>query len=184
MPHKLAVLVSDAEPSKSVQDLLSEISVQQQEQSKRKFRNFGIGGKSRKFQCYETDRPAPDWFKEKWIRRTQEILDSDKCPRKYSGEADWSVVEYKVASQTLYGYKNRDRDKQADVAGWISEILSEQAENSGKPKPEDYANRTIHKIAQDLELEITQTQQETTPKLPDLEPEEEEIADEELAFIR
>lgn len=96
----------------------------------------------------------PSWFSEKWERRRAELAASKNCPKKQDGTPDWSSVDFRIASQSLWGYKDRDENQQALVALWLTRIIADEAARRGKPKPIKYAQRTVFSVANQLWLDI------------------------------
>lgn len=147
----MRVIVNDTEPVMSVLDILSLIPQTEKERnivhtarSLVVLGNWEIG-----------DVEVPGWFREKWERRRSALLASSACPLKTDGTTpDWSSIDYRVASESLYGYKNRSEEQQELVASWIVNIVSDEAAKRGKPKHAQYARRTVYKAANQLGLAV------------------------------
>ena len=151
VPFMTRVIVNDTEPIMSVSDILSLIPQTEKERnivhaarSLAALGNWEIG-----------DVEVPGWFREKWERRRSALLASPACPLKTDGTTpDWSSIEYRVALESLYGYKNRSEEQHERVASWLVNIVSGEAAKRCKPKPDLYAQRTVYKAANQLGLAV------------------------------
>lgn len=149
VPFRMSVTVKDTEPVMSVSEVLSQIPRAEKERN--------IVYADRNFAFLENwgveEAEVPGWFREKWERRRSALLASSACPLKTDGTTpDWSSVDYRAASALLYGYKNRSKEQQEHVVSWLANIVSDEAAKRGKPRPAQYALRTVNKVANQLGL--------------------------------
>lgn len=152
-PFKMRVSVEEnATSTKSVADILATIPAWEKEPQRVPIATF-----SALPELWEGDDEVeiPAWFREKWERRRAELVASKNCPKKQDGSTpDWSSVDFRIASQSLWGYKDRDENQQALVALWLTRIIADEAARRGKPKPIKYAQRTVFSVANQLGLDI------------------------------
>ena len=149
VPFRMSVTVKDTEPIMSVSEILSRISQTDKERN--------IVHAAHRFAVPENwgmeESEVPGWFREKWERRRSALLASSACPLKTDWMTpDWSSVDYRAASALLYGYKNRSKEQQEHVVSWLANIVSDEAAKRGKPRPAQYAWRTVNKVANQLGL--------------------------------
>lgn len=91
-------------------------------------------------------------MREKWDRRKEAIIASPTCPRRADGSQDQSAVDYRLAAQTMWGYRERDPEQRARVGDMLIRLLSDEAVERGKPKPVNYAERTVTRAIEQLNV--------------------------------
>lgn len=146
---QMRVSVNDTS-GKSVEDVLADIPQWKKNRNHVPVANFSSVPEL--WAVEEVD--IPNWFREKWERRRSELIASAKCPQKNDGTPDWSSVDFTIAKRFLYGYRDRKENQQAKVALWLTKILADEAAKREKPKPIQYAQRTVFNVASQLNLDI------------------------------
>ena len=149
-PFRMQIRVNDTVPVMSVTELLSQIS-----RSENKLHIGSTVHADTVSGYWGTEGvDVPEWFLVKWSKRYKELTGSPHCPRKSGGTPDWSSVDFCVTGRSLWGYRAHGVEKQANAALWLIKILEMEAAKRGKPKPAQYARRTVFNAANQLGLEI------------------------------
>lgn len=146
-PFQLSVIISDADPSLNVEDLLNSLPMETNNKNILSYPSRVLAASA------APPSDVPFWLKQKWDQRLQKMLNSPNCPTKANGEPDWSSIEFRVVSQSLYGYRKSSPEKQSEIAAWLVQLLTDQAKNRNKPKPQMYADRTVSKASAQIQDE-------------------------------
>ena len=139
-------IFEDAQPVIDADALLRSLPAETLQKAERKL--------NRRYDIPLDGSDAPDWFQKNWKKRREDLIKSGRAPIRQNGTVDDSSVDFIVSRDILSAYKDKRSERLIPMLNFCHCMLVGEAESRQKPRPEDYAIRTLNAVIDRVQLPI------------------------------